>query len=61
MHHARAVIQSLAVSLNCRHRACMRAYSVDLRRKIVEAAQRGMAKAQAAALAGSESLQSNDM
>jgi len=48
MHHARAVIQSLAVSLNCRHDACMRAYSVDLRRKIVEAVQRGMAKAQAA-------------
>jgi transposase len=41
-------LQPLAVSLNCRHRACVRAYSVDLRQKIVEAVQRGMTKAQAA-------------
>ena len=36
------------MSLNCKHHACMRAYSVDLRRKVVEAVQRGMSKAQAA-------------
>ncbi len=30
------------------HHACMRAYSLDLRRKMVEASERGMSKAEAA-------------
>ena len=42
------IVQPLAVRLNCRHRVRMRAYSVDLRQKIVEVVQRGMSKAQAA-------------
>ena len=42
------VLQPLAVRLGCRHRVCMRAYSVDLRWKIVEAVWRGMSKAEAA-------------
>ncbi len=41
-------LQPLAVRLGCRHRVCMRAYSVDLRRKIVEALWRGLSKAEAA-------------
>lgn len=41
-------LQPLAMRLNCRHRVQMRAYSMDLRRKVVEAVQRGMSKAQVA-------------
>jgi transposase len=45
---AETTLQPLAVRLNRRHPIRMRAYSVDLRRKIVEAVQWGMSQAEAA-------------
>lgn len=48
VNRATGLPQPLAVRLDCRHRVCMRAYSVDLRQKIIEAVWRGMSKAEAA-------------